>query len=150
MNNCICFLLFLIVWLIDRFAYYVNQRINQLLCGWNNNSIYFAVSHNWNSFQYQRIGILMLGYHMFNYSFFQSIICSCFWLMHEWLEDWIDAYCASYFIISLTKNNANNNNIVNEYQNRWLIMKILICVQKQCLEQIWNDEQQKQQWMNER
>ena len=54
------------------------------------------------------------------------------------------------FIISLTKNNANNKNIVNEYQNRWLIMRILICVQKQCLEEIWNDEQQQQQWMNER
>ena len=28
------------------------------------------------------------------------------------------------FIISLTNNNANNNNTVNEYQNRWLIIKI--------------------------
>ena len=54
------------------------------------------------------------------------------------------------FIISLTNNNANNNNIVNEYQNRWLIMRILICVQKQCMEEIWNDEQQQQQIMNER
>ena len=53
------------------------------------------------------------------------------------------------FIISLTKNNANNNIIVNEHQNRWLIMRIGICVQKQCLEQIWNDEQQQQQLMNE-
>ena len=54
------------------------------------------------------------------------------------------------FLLSVEQtNNANNNNIVNEHQNRWLIMKIGKCVQKQCLEEIWNDEQQQQQWMNE-
>ena len=40
------------------------------------------------------------------------------------------------FIISLTNNNANNNIIVNEHQNRCVIMRIRICVHKQCLEQI--------------
>ena len=40
------------------------------------------------------------------------------------------------FIISLTNNNANNNNIVNEHQNRCVIMRIGKCVQKQCLEEI--------------
>ena len=39
------------------------------------------------------------------------------------------------FIISLTNNNANNKNIVNEHQNRCVIMRIGKCVQKQCLEQ---------------
>ena len=63
--------------------------------------------------------------------------------------------CKLFFIISLTNNNANNNNIVNEHQNRWLIMRIRISVQKQCIEEKWNemkwnDEQQQQQWMNER
>ena len=43
------------------------------------------------------------------------------------------------FIISLTNNNANNNIIVNEHQNRWLLMKIGKCVQKQCIEEKWNE-----------
>ena len=118
LNNCICFLFFMKIWLIDRFTCCVNQRINQLLCGWNNNSIYFAVSHNWNSFQNQRIGILLLGYHMFSYIFNQSfahVFDSC---MNDWRIESMPIVQA-IFIISLTKNNVNNNNIVNEYQNRY-------------------------------
>ena len=40
------------------------------------------------------------------------------------------------FIISLTKNDANNNIIVNEHQNRCVIMRIGKCIQKQCMEEI--------------
>ena len=43
------------------------------------------------------------------------------------------------FIFSPTNKNANNNNIVNEHQNRWVIMTRGICVQKQCLEEKWNE-----------
>ena len=56
------------------------------------------------------------------------------------------------FIISLTNNNANNNNIVNEHQNRWLIMRIGKCVQKQCMEEIWNEmmsSNSNNEWMND-
>ena len=103
LNICICYLLFLIVWLIDRFTYYVNQRINQLIYGWINNSMSCSKKQFKHYFQNQRIGILLLGYHMFKYSFIHSIICSCFWLMNEWLKDWIDAYCASYFYYQSNK-----------------------------------------------
>ena len=65
----------------------------------------------------QRIGILLLGYHMFKYSFNQSfthVFDSC---MNDWRIESIPIVQA-IFIISLTKINANNNNIVNEHQNR--------------------------------
>ena len=68
-------------------------------------------------FQNQRIGILLLGYHMFKYSFNQSfahVFDSC---MNDWRIESIPIVQA-IFIISLTKINANNNNIVNEHQNR--------------------------------
>ena len=100
-------------------------------------------------FHNQRIGILLLGHHMFKYSFNQSfahVFDSC---KNDWKIESMPIVKA-IFIISLTNNNSNNNIIVNEHQNRWLIMRIGICVQKHCLEEIWNDEQQKQQWMNER
>ena len=137
----------LIVWLIDRLTYCVNQRINQLIYGWKNNSMSCSKKQFKHYFHNQRIGILLLGYHMFSYILNQSIICSCFWLMNGWRIGSMPIVQA-IFIISLTNNNANNKNIVNEYQNRWLIMRI-ICVQKQCMEEIWNDEQQQQQLMNE-
>ena len=63
--------------------------------------------------------------------------------MNEWRIESMSIVQAN-FIIILTNNNANNNNIVNEYQYRWLIMRIGIFVQKQCLEEMWNDEQQQQ------
>ena len=91
-------------------------------------------------FHNQRIGILLLGYHMFLYIFNQSFA-------HDFDSCKNDRRIGSMpivqaiFIIILTNNNANNNNIVNEHQNRWLIMRIGKCVQKQCLEEIWNDEQ---------
>ena len=102
-------------------------------------------------FQYQRIGILLLGYYMFKYSFNQSftdVFDSC---MNEWRIESMPIVQA-LFIISLTKNNVNNNNIVSEYQNRWLIMKINICVQKQCLEQKWSEmmsSNSNNYWMND-
>ena len=68
--------------------------------------------------------------------------------MHEWLEDWIDAYCASYFYYQSNKQQCTSIMIVNEHQNRCVIMRIGICVQKQCLEEIWYDEQQQQQLIN--
>ena len=84
-------------------------------------------------FHIQRMGILLLGYHMFSYIFNQSfahVFDSC---MNDWMIGSMPIVQA-IFIISLTKNNANNNNIVNEHQNRWLIMRIGKCVQKQNLE----------------
>ena len=60
---------------------------------------------------------------MFKYSFNQSfahVFDSC---MNDWRIESIPIVQA-IFIISLTKINANNNNIVNEHQNRWLIIRI--------------------------
>ena len=139
----------LIVWLIDRFTYCVNQRINQLIYGWKT-ILYLCSKYQFKYyFQNQRIGILLLGYHMFSYIFNQSFALDFDSCKNDRRIGSMPIVQA-IFIISLTKNNANNNNIVNEYQNRWLIMKIGKCVQKQCMEEIWNDEQQQQQLMNER
>ena len=69
-------------------------------------------------FHSQRFGILLLGYHMFSYIFNQSfahVFDSC---MNDWKIESMPIVQA-IFIISLTKNNENNNNIVNEYQNRY-------------------------------
>ena len=81
-------------WLI---YYFVYQRINQVKYG--RKMQYLCSKYQFKRyFQYQRIGILLLGYHLIEYSFIQSINhLLMFWLMHEWLENWIDAYCASYF-----------------------------------------------------
>ena len=93
---------FLHVWLIDRFTYCVNQRIIQLIYEWINDTLscskyqfkyYFSQPTNWYS-------ATMISYVLI---FFQSIICWCFWLIQEWLEDWIDAYCASYFYYQSNK-----------------------------------------------
>ena len=72
---------------------------------------------------------------MFSYIFNQSfahVFDSC---MNDWKIESIPIVQA-IFIISLTNNNSNNNNIVNEHQNRCVIMRIGKCVQKQCLEEI--------------
>ena len=138
------------VWLIDRFTYCVNQRINQLIYGWINDTIslqqvsiqiLFSKPTNW----YSAARILYVQI------FFHSIIYWCFWLIHEWLEIGSMPIVQAIFIISLTKNNVNNNNIVNEYHNWLLIMRIGICVQKQCLEQKWSEmmsSNSNKKWMN--
>ena len=138
MNICICFLLFLHVCLIDRLTNCVNQRINQLIYGWKNNSMSCSKKQFKHYFQYQRIGILLLGYHMFKYSFNQSFALDFDSCKNDRRIGSMPIVQA-IFIISLTNNNANNNNIVNEHQNRWLLMKIRKCVQKQCLGQKWSE-----------
>ena len=140
------------VWLIDRLTNCINKRINQLIYGWKT-ILYLCSKYQFKYyFQNQRICILLLGYHMFSYIFNQSfthVFDSC---MNDWRIGSMPIVQA-IFIISLTNNNANNNIIVNEYQNRWLIMKINICVQKQCLEQKWNEmmssNSNKKEWMND-
>ena len=72
---------------------------------------------------------------MFKYSFIQSFTDVFDSYMNDWRIESMPIVQA-IFIISRTKNNANNNNIVNEYHNWLLIMRIGICVQKQCLEQV--------------
>ena len=70
---------------------------------------------------------------MFSYIFnqiFVHVFDSC---MNDWRIGSMPIVQAN-FIISLTKNDANNNIIVNEHQNRCVIMRIVICVQKQNLE----------------
>ena len=83
----------------------------------------------------QRIGILLLKYFMFKHSFNQSFAHVLDKCMNDWRIGSMPIVQA-IFIISLTNNNANNNNIVNEHQNRCVIMRIGKCVQKQYLEEI--------------
>ena len=68
-------------------------------------------------FHNQRIGILLLGYHMFKYSFNQSFALDFDSCKNDRRIGSMPIVQA-IFIISLTNNNANNNNIVNEHQNR--------------------------------
>ena len=72
---------------------------------------------------------------MFKYSFIQSFTHDFDACKNDWRIESMPIVHA-IFIISLTNNNANNNNIVNEHQNRCVIMRIGKCVQKQCLEEI--------------
>ena len=115
------------VWLIDRLTNCINKRINQLIYGWKT-ILYLCSKYQFKYyFQNQRIGILLLGYHMFSYTFNQSfthIFDSC---MNDWRIGSMPIVKA-ILIISLTNNNANNNNIVNEHHNCWLIMRIGIYV----------------------
>ena len=90
------------VWLIDRLTNCINKRINQVKYG----RIINAISLQWVAIQ-TLFSKPTNWYSATNISyvqiFFQSIICSCFWLMHEWLEDWIDAYSTSYFYFQSNK-----------------------------------------------
>ena len=54
---------------------------------------------------------------MFIYSFIQSFTDVFDSYMNDWRIESMPIVQA-LFIISLTKNNVNNNNIVSEYQNR--------------------------------
>ena len=127
------------------------ERINQLIYGWKT-ILYLCSKYQFKYyFQNQRIGILLLGSHMFSYIFNQSfthIFDSC---MNDWRIESIPIVQA-ILIISLTNNNANNNNIVNEYQNWWLIMEIGIYVFNS---NVWNryeimsSNSNKKEWMND-
>ena len=68
-------------------------------------------------FHSQRYGILLLGYHMFSYIFNQSFALDFDSCKNDRRIGSMPIVQA-FFIISLTNNNANNNNIVNEHQNR--------------------------------